>query len=141
MRRGGARYRRLVWKKANTGSAHLAGLAIAAGLTGLLAGAGASAGLAGRATLDRVLAWHLAKGLAVEFGADSDRPVRRIDDLPLTCFKFIRTTIQAHPGTARFFGLFRVSVTKDARGASVEVEWRESGATRRETEYAPGDPS
>lgn len=114
----------------------LALLALAAGFCVVLASTAATARASARRAMSRVFAWHLAKGLAVEFAAT--RCGVALEQKPLPQLVFVACVAREHPEVRPFVANFEVTVRSAGPSANATVSWCEGGARRAELESARG---
>ncbi len=114
----------------------LALLALAAGFCVVLASTAATARASARRAMSRVFAWHLAKGLAVEFAAT--RCGAALEHKPLPELLFITYVVREHPEVRPFLANFEVTARSEGASANATVSWIEGGARRDELERARG---
>ncbi len=92
--------------------------------------------LAGRRVLNRVMAWHLAKGFALEFSRKEASQGRPLSSRPLAGMQFIKRLLRDRPELESTLAPFRVTVLSGPREARATVGWAEGTFLRKSRESA-----
>jgi hypothetical protein len=116
----------------------LALLALAAGFCVVLASTAAASRVSARRAMNRVFAWHLAKGMALEFagpGVEETLPPKPVREL-----YFVAGVLRAHPEVSGFLATFEARAESGGLAANATVTWMEGGESRAEAERARRRP-
>ncbi|MBI3892722.1 MAG: hypothetical protein HY303_14465 [Candidatus Wallbacteria bacterium] len=122
-----------------TGAAQLAALTLAVAAAIPLAAASAGARVFARETLLRAVAWHLARGFAVEF-ARSRKPPPSLEIERVSELYFVGNVLRHHHAGPSLLERFGVVVRSSSARVEARACWREGLSRREESECARRGP-